>query len=167
MFLFAYSNNRLVITLCALLAVQANAWAFSNQNNTADEKNEQWLKERFYEQHQKLIPVVAVADMFYACNLERKVDDNNHPISYLVNKMDKQLLAEQLQKCLAGDDLKSDVAINFGLKGCFHEQLAELPEAERQQKFKLVKQAIGSLSKEQRQQSLTQCVTDQAISYLK
>jgi hypothetical protein len=80
--------------------------------------------------------------------------------------MDKIRLAEKLITCLGDDNLQSEVALNFGLLGCFHEQLAHLPESERQQKMMLVKQAILSLSLSERQKSLTQCVTEQAIHYL-
>jgi hypothetical protein len=129
--------------------------------------HEQWLKDRFSDQHEQLIPIVAVADMFYSCNKVRKTDPIGYQVKELITGMEKDILAEKLSKCLAGDSIKSEVALNFGLFGCFHEQLANLPTEEKQQKLKLVKQAIASLSREERQKSLTQCVTDQAIGYLR
>jgi hypothetical protein len=69
--------------------------------------------------------------------------------------------------CLKGKSVKSDIALNYGLTGCFHEQLAELSAQEKQQKMQLVSKAIAALSREERQKSFTQCVTDQAITYLK
>lgn len=149
------------------LVLHSSSFAFSNQNASQQDKADQWLKERFSEQHQQLIPIVAVADMYFACNRARKTEQGSLPIKYLVERMDKNVLAQKLQLCLAEDALQSDTAINFGLLGCFHEQLAELPKDERQQKMKLVKQAIASLSRQQRKESLTQCVTDQAINYLR
>ncbi len=128
--------------------------------------HEQWLTDNFSEQHQNLIPVVIVADMFFSCNKERKTDAISYQIKDLVTKMDKTQLAEKLTLCMAGESLKSERALNYGLFGCFHEQLADLPKAERTRKMKLVQQAIDSLSLEERKKSLTQCVTDQAINYL-
>ncbi len=153
--------------LVVFFSVQTVSFAFSTQNSTSQTKTDKWLKERFSEQHMQIIPIVAVADMFFACNQDRQIDKQHYPIKYLVEEMDKQLLADKLQQCLADDTMQSDVAINYGLTGCFHVQLANLPEQERLQKMKLVKQAISSLSREQRQQSLTQCITDQAIGYLR
>ena len=129
-------------------------------------EHDKWLKEKFSQQHQQLIPVVAVADMFFACNYERKTDPVNYQVKDLVKKMDPNLLAEKLATCLAGDSLQSDQALNFGLMGCFREQLKKLPKEERRQKLRLVKQAIASLSREERHKSFTKCVTDQAINYL-
>jgi len=139
------------------------------QEKTSQEKSDhdQWLKDRFSDQHEQLIPIVAVADMFFSCNKVRKTDPIGYQIKELITVMHKDVLAEKLNQCLAEDLIKSDVALNFGLLGCFHEQLAQLPNEEKQQKMKLVKQAIASLSREERQKSFTQCVTDQAIGYLK
>ena len=125
-----------------------------------------WLKDKFSAQHEKLIPIVAVADMFYACNQQRKIDKQNYQLKELIIKMNKDELAEKLAQCLANDAVQSDVALNFGLLGCFHEQLAHLPEVERQQKMALVEKAILSLSRNERKKSFTQCVTEQAIHYL-
>jgi hypothetical protein len=137
-----------------------------NSDKEISQEHNAWLKQRFSEQHQKLIPVIAVADMFYACNLERKVDYNDYQLTELISIMDKNRLAEKLALCLGDDTIQSEVAINFGLLGCFHEQLAHLPTEERQQKMLLVKSAIHSLSSSERKKSFTQCVTEQAIHYL-
>ena len=130
-------------------------------------EHQKWLKDKFAVQHENLIPIVAVADMYFACNNERKFEPNAITVKDLVTKLDKNELAEKLAGCLKKDTPNSNIALNFGLIGCFHEQLKGLPEKERTIKEKLVKQAIAKLSKEQRQQSFTQCVTDQAIGYLK
>ena len=142
---------------------------FAVQTSPAEQQSSvhnQWLKDRFGEEHQKLIPVVAVADIFFACNIDRKTDVNNYKIKNLITDMDRDLLAEKLSKCLKDEPINSDNAINYGLHGCFHDQLLDLPMLERQQKMKLVQQAIASLSKEERIKSFTQCVSEQAINYL-
>ncbi|WP_229817399.1 hypothetical protein [Thalassotalea profundi] len=132
-----------------------------------DLQHKRWLQEKFAEQHQRLIPVVAVADMFYACNKERKTDPIGYQVKELINKMDRDLLAEKLSLCLDGETAKSEIALDFGLTGCFYEQLQSLPNVERQQKMILVARAIISLTYQEKQKSFTQCVTDQAIGYLK
>jgi len=150
--------------LLILISTTSTSYADTTQEKTA---HEQWLKDKFSTQHQQLIPIVAVADMFFSCNKERKTDPIDYQLKELISVMDKDVLAEKLNRCLANDLIKSEVALNFGLLGCFHEQLATLPTQERQQKMQLVKQAITSLSRAERQKSFTHCVTDQAISYLK
>lgn len=125
-----------------------------------------WLKEQFGLRHEKLIPIVAVADIFYACNLSRKVVASNATVKELVTNTDKNKLAEDLVLCLGEDTMQSDAAINFGLIGCFNVQLAHLPKKEREQKMTLVEKVILSLSHEERKKSFTQCVTEQAIHYL-
>ena len=125
-----------------------------------------WLKARFGEQHQALIPIVAVADMVYSCQQDNKID-NSLTIKALITQLDRNALAEKLISCLAGESAKSDLALNYGLKGCFHEQLADLSLEERQQKMSLVTKAITALSRSERQKSFTQCVTEQAIHYLR
>jgi hypothetical protein len=126
----------------------------------------QWLKARFGAQHQALIPIVAVADMLYSCQQQKKKDENL-TIKALITQLDRNTLAEQLITCLAGESPKSNIALNYGLKGCFYEQFNHLSLVEKQQKMTLVKQTIATLSRSERQKSLTQCVTDQAINYLR
>ena len=153
-------------------ALPSYAWWFSSttavvENAESEKTHNEWLKMRFSKQHQQLIPIVAVADMFYSCNQARKTDKVEYELSFLINTMDRNTLAEKLGNCLGKDTMQSDVALNFGLFGCFHEQLAHLPQAEREQKMQLVKQAVASLSSEERKKSFTQCVTEQSIHYLK
>ena len=151
-----------IVLLFSLICLVANA---SASEMTAE--HEKWLKDKFSLQHEKLIPIVAVADIFFACNQVRKTDQENYQVTDLVTKISRNELAEKLSTCLQGELPNSDTALNFGLIGCFHEQLKGLPEADRKVKTKLVKQAIARLSKAERQSSFTQCVTDQAIGYLK
>ena len=128
---------------------------------------QKWLKERFQNQHEKLIPIVAVADMYFACHRSRENNSKNYQVKELVTKMSREQLALKLETCLRGELPNSDTALNFGLQGCFYEQIKALPEAERKVKQKLVTQAIASLSHDERKKSFTQCVVDQAIGYLK
>ena len=132
-----------------------------------DKSHQQWLKNQFSEKHQKLIPIVAVADMYFSCNEIRKVDPISLSLSDLVTKKNKNELADKLILCLGNDEIKSDQALNFGLLGCFHQQLSGLDEEDRKIKMILVNKAILSLSREERQQSFTRCVNAQAINYLK
>ncbi|MGB1198641.1 MAG: hypothetical protein ACPG46_06305 [Thalassotalea sp.] len=153
----------LILTLLmGSLNVQAQ-----NADQATQQQHNLWLKEKFAQQHESLIPVVAVADMFYACNKKRKVDPIGYQVKELIIKMNRDVLATKLADCLNGETVKSETALNFGLIGCFHEQLQDLPKTERQQKMILVGRAIASLTYQERQKSFTQCVTDQAIGYLK
>jgi len=168
---------KLLLIVLACYAFPSHAWWLVTTNSAAntspvsssesDKAQSEWLKKRFSKQHQQLIPVVAVADMFFSCNQVRKVDGVEYELSYLITQMDKNTLAEKLGACLGDDTMQSDTALNFGLFGCFHQQLAHLPKAERAQKMQLVKQAVSSLSHEERKKSFTQCVTEQSIHYLK
>ncbi|MFD2165454.1 hypothetical protein ACFSJY_04180 [Thalassotalea euphylliae] len=133
---------------------------------TMTEEHKRWLKEKFAAKHQALIPKVAVADMFYGCNTVRKTDPVPYQVPDIIRKMDKNLLAEKLKLCLGEETPQSDNALNFGLVGCFNDQLSELSDKERMEKMELVESAILRLSREQRQQSFTKCVTEQAIRYL-
>tara|TARA_R110000744_G_scaffold60565_11_gene125501 strand:+ start:22180 stop:22680 length:501 start_codon:yes stop_codon:yes gene_type:complete len=126
----------------------------------------QWLKARFGAQHEALIPIVAVADMLYSCQQQKQTGENL-TIKAMITQLDKNTLAEKLISCLGGESPKSDTALNYGLKGCFHEQLLHLSVDEKQQKMRLVTETIEGLSRSERQKSFTQCVTDQAIHYLK
>jgi len=137
------------------------------QASEVSKDHETRLKSKFSKQHKNLTPIVAVADMFFACNQQRKTDEGDYSVEVLVTKMDRNELADKLRTCLNGEELSSDTALNFGLLGCFHEQLKNLPAEDRAMKKKLVIQAIAKLSKEERQKSFTHCVTDQAIAYLK
>ncbi len=161
------SMKRITLIGLMLASVSLATTVAAQEPQLSDEQYQQWLKDKFSNQHEALIPVVAVADMLFACNRARKVDPIGYRVTDLITKMYRDQLAEKLVTCLGDNDLKSDVAINFGLEGCFYEQLADKPAQERKEKMKLVKRAIASLSREERQKSLTQCVTSQAIDYLK
>lgn len=156
-----------VLTVMLIVVPLITHASASTQSGESTAERDAWLKMRFSKQHEQLIPVVAVADMFFSCNRARKTDAVSYQLKDLVQKMDKELLAEKLAQCLGEDTMQSEAALNFGLLGCFHDQLAHLPEEEKQQKMKLVKQAIASLSRSERQRSFTQCVTEQSIHYLK
>ena len=167
---------KLLLIVLACYALPSQAWwlvsvnsagSTTGESSANDKAHNEWLKERFSKQHQQLMPVVAVADIFFSCNQARKTDKTDYSLSFLINKMDKNILAEKLASCLDEDVMQSDVALNFGLLGCFHEQLSHLPKAESEQKMKLVKQAVAALSHEERKKSFTQCVTEQSIRYLK
>ena len=166
--------SKLLLVALVCYASPSQAWwlthteasvAVSPDNEDAKAHNE-WLKKRFGKQHQQLMPIVAVADMFFSCNQLRQVDSVAYQLNYLITEMDNNTLAEKLAHCLGDDTMQSDVALNFGLFGCFHQQLAHLPKAEREQKMQLVKQAVSSLSHDERKKSFTQCVTEQTIHYL-
>ena len=156
--------NKLLAALISYCLLMPASASYASETFTEDHK--QWLMEQFSEQHQKLTTLVAVADMFYAYNIERKIDSNNHQIGVLVKEVDKTQLAQKLALCLGDDAIKSEIALNFGLLGCFHEQLADLPSAEKTQKMALVKKAISALSLVERQKSFTKCVSAQAMNYL-
>ncbi|MGB1262834.1 MAG: hypothetical protein ACPG52_08000 [Cognaticolwellia sp.] len=161
----SHSGNSRGLALFFSLLLTGISWPlYAQQSQTLD--TNQWLKARFGAQHQALIPIVAVADMLYSCQKKKQVDDSV-TIKSLITELDKNTLAQQLMTCLNGASPKSDIALNYGLEGCFHEQLAGLSATEKQQKMRLVTKAIASLSRAERQKSFTQCVTDQAISYLR
>lgn len=143
------------------------AMIFTVSTQAAEDKaHEQWLKDKFSQQHQDIIPKVAVADMFYGCNSERKSDPIPYQIKDLVTRMDKTLLAEKLSNCLAQDSVTSEVALDFGLFACFHEQFSTLKPGEKAEKLARVKTLLTSLSKAEKHKSFTKCVTSQAINYL-
>ena len=162
-------NKWLTVFTCCFLSMPVWSQVATTQDSSAttDKAHNEWLKQRFAKQHQALIPIVAVADIFFSCNKARKVDPKSYQLKELITEMDKNVLAEKLANCLGEDTMQSDTALNFGLFGCFHQQLAHLPKAEREQKMTLVKQAISSLSHQERKKSFTQCVTEQSIHYLK
>lgn len=156
----------LQINLLPVQAQQNYTIGYDTTNNDSIVEHNAWLKKQFSEQHQSLIPIVAVADMLYSCNQERKIEPVNYKLNDIISNMDRNRLAEKLILCLGADGMKSEIALNFGLLGCFHEQLAHLPDVEREQKMVLVRKAILSLSRSERKKSFTQCVTAQAIHYL-
>jgi hypothetical protein len=154
-----------VLLSCLVLSFSLIA---APQEKTLDQlEHDKWLKLRFSEQHKKLIPVVAVADMFFACDKAKNSGTSNYKVKELIENMDRNLLAEKLSSCLAGASMQSDIALNYGLHGCFYEQLGTLTQDKKQEKMRIVTASIASLSRENRQKSFSRCVTDQTISYLK
>jgi hypothetical protein len=127
---------------------------------------DQWLKDQFEEKHKKLMPVVSVADMFFTCDKKRQPSAEKYSLKELINVMDKNTLAMKLVTCLGEDDINSDQALNFGLLGCFSEQLSILPEKEQAEKMKIVENSLLGLSREERQKSFTKCISEQAMNYL-
>lgn len=159
-----FLSKYLFMSFTFVLCLQTNV-LYANELKSPE--HEQWLLEQYGEQHQKLIPIVAVADMFFTCNNATAVQVQKFTIIELVNEMDKEELASRLSECLGEYSIKSDKALNYGLSGCFQAQLAHLPLEDRTQKIKLVNSAIAKLSRAERQKSFTQCVTDQSMKYLK
>lgn len=159
---------KIIILSCLLLGHLIFANAQATEANALDEsaQHNAWLKQKFSEQHQNLIPKVAVADMLFACNQTRQIEPVNYKLNELILRMDKNRLAEKLIRCLDNDSMKSDIALNFGLLGCFEDQLVHLPDTERKQKMELVKKTIDDLPHNERKKSFTQCVSAQAINYL-
>lgn len=161
----------IIITFGSVFSVKASFSMTANEvehNSALTEADKQWLYERFNDQHQQLIPVVAVADMFYGCYTSQKVEDNGALIfPDLIIKTDKSVLAEKLITCLGDESIKSDVALNYGLIGCFSQQFSMLIAEDKKQKMAIVKKSLQMLTKEERQKSFTKCVTEQAISFLR
>lgn len=164
---FSQKYNNFNCLLLSVVATFFSSYLSATQSQTLDRN--QWLKARFGAQHEALIPIVAVADMLFSCQQQKqqKQQKNNLTIGALITQLDKNTLAEQLISCLDGESPKSDTALNYGLNGCFHEQFAHLPAAQKQQNMRLVTESITGLSRSERQKSFTKCVTDQAIGYLK
>lgn len=157
-------NSLYLLLLINISSVQAQQKELIKSDPTAE--HNAWLKNKFGGQHQTLMPIVAVADILYSCNKARKIEPVNYKLNDLILNMDKNRLAQKLILCLNNNSMQSDIALNFGLLGCFHEQLAHLPDVERQQKMALVEKTILSLSRRERKKSFTQCVSAQAIHYL-
>ncbi len=132
-----------------------------------ESSDEQALKNRFAQQHQAIIPIVAVADMFFACNRQRHSENYDYQLDELITKMDKGELAQKLDACLAGESLKSDNALNFGLIGCFHSQMTKLDQKNYDEKMGQLELLLVQLPREERQKTFTKCVTEQAIYYLR
>ncbi|WP_426359497.1 hypothetical protein ACPUVO_04425 [Pseudocolwellia sp. HL-MZ19] len=151
--------------LIPLLTLMCSFNALSAEEKDLSEHQE-WLKSKFAEQHKQLIPIVAVADILFACNKVNDQGYGGYSLDILITKMDKAQLAGKLSSCLGDESVSSERAINYGLLGCFSDQLNDLPANEKSERMTLVKKAINSLSLEEKKKSFTQCVTDQSISYL-
>lgn len=158
----------LLLSTCMMTLLLSSTIALASTDKTPEEiEHDKWLKLRFSAQHERLIPIVAVADMFFACDKAKNSGSENYQVKELIEDIDRELLAEKLTQCLAGENIKSDKALNYGLQGCFSEQLSGLPKKQRAEKMATVMASISSLSRKERQKSFSSCVTDQAISYLK
>lgn len=156
----------LVITLTySVTGLSAESTQSIKKNDLTE--HQLWLKSQFSEQHNQLIPIVAVADMFFACNKANDQAYGKDSLNSLITKTSKVRLAEKLSSCLGDKSVNSDTAINYGLLGCFDDQLSGLAADEKNEKIKLVHKAIASLSFVERKKSFTQCVTEQSITYLK
>lgn len=129
--------------------------------------HDQWLKEKFAQQHRSLIPIVTVANIFFACNKAEHFSPVSYSVKQLITQMDKQTLADKTIACLGHADMRSEQAINFALQGCFNDSFITLEEHEKKTKLAQVDKALSSLTLIERQKSLTECTTLQAINYLK
>lgn len=176
----------LFVLLSLGLSVQASASPSAGELTPTEiplsSEHKKWLHDRFNDQHQKLIPVVAVADMVHGCQLakarQNKAKQNNAkknsqvmpqvlPLVQLIVELDRNALAEQLISCLGESSVQSEQALNYGVLGCFSEQLSRLTAVEKEAKMQQVRDSLKLLPKAERQKSFTKCVTEQAINYLK
>ncbi|WNC72673.1 hypothetical protein RGQ13_01460 [Thalassotalea psychrophila] len=122
------------------------------------------MVKQFSEMHQQLMPIVAVADMFYGCHLNKPQEQ--YALNFLINDMDRNLLATKLSECLGEENLASDNALNFGIKACFSDQMSHLTESEQQKNIEQVEAVLAKLPRAERQKSFTQCVNNQTLKYL-
>ena len=128
---FSYITSSLLLTS---LILSFPITATVQDKTPAQIEHEKWLKLRFSDQHKKLIPIVAVADIFFACDKAKNNGTANYNVAELVEGMDRNLLAEKLSTCLAGVTMQSDIALNYGLYGCFYEQLEHLSQDQKQER---------------------------------
>ncbi|MGB0936320.1 MAG: hypothetical protein ACPGTQ_02620 [Colwellia sp.] len=167
----------LLLTLLMSESVLATTWLnMIEQNNKevgssveeemTDKQYTAWSKDKYYAQHQALIPKVAVANIFWACNKIRKTDPIGYRLKDLILKMRKDQLALKLSECLGDDEVKSNIGLNFGLVGCFSDQFLSLPAEEKKLKMALVNSAIEDLTREEREQSFAKCVNQQSFNYI-
>lgn len=141
--------------------------AFSSFAAEEIPETQQELVENFKQVHQNLMAKVAVADMYYGCQLTQKnLQQKRVSIETLILETDKDTLGQQLMQCLGEDGVGSDKALNYGITGCFSDQTKHLGKDEQQQKMAQVAQAIEVLGKVERQKSFTQCVNNQTLMYL-
>ncbi|WNC68314.1 hypothetical protein RI845_17565 [Thalassotalea nanhaiensis] len=122
------------------------------------------MVKQFSKMHEQLMPIVAVADMFYGCHLNKAQEQ--YTLEFLINDMDKELLATKLSECLGEENLASDNALNYGIKACFSDQMSHLPDDEQQKNIEQVDNVLAELPRSERQKSFTQCVNNQTLKYL-
>jgi len=150
-----------------MLTVNFNVLSAETNLPTQLTEHQQWLKNKFNHQHNKLTPKVAVADVFFACNNDKNNIYGEYSLDTLITTTHKDILAKKANLCLADEEINSNTAINYGLVGCFQDQFKNLPENERESKLNQVKKALKTLPKAERQKSFTKCVVNQSIKYLK
>ena len=156
--------NKIKFIAMVIFSVAFNSAVWAQTGSApalADDKN---MMKAFSTQHQDLMPIVAVADMYYGCVLAK--DPTPPEFLTLITQTDKNKLAEQLSNCLGEDSLASDAALNNGLIACFSDQTSHLPVQERDQSMQQVKEAIRALPRSERQRSFTQCVNNQTLKYM-
>lgn len=158
MHLFKLPMRPLIFILSIILSSSSYA-----QTATTPVQNPDAMVKQFSLLHQQLMPKVAVADMFYGCNLSQQ---KQFSFKELIVDMDKELLASKLMACLGDENIASDIALNFGIKACFIDQLSNLEASKKQQSLSQVDEAIAKLTKAERQKSFTQCVNNQTLKYL-
>ncbi|WP_394172834.1 hypothetical protein [Thalassotalea litorea] len=130
-------------------------------------QSQEELVKNFAEIHQNLMAKVAVADMYYGCQLAKQdTRQDIESLETLILKTDRNTLGQQLIQCLGDDGIGSDSALNYGITGCFSDQTKHLNQEQQLKKMAQVEQAINTLGKEERQKSFTQCVNNQALLYL-
>ncbi len=165
---FAYPVNFMralfiLISLFFCVSSYAQTSTTANLNNSANDQNPDEMVKQFSLLHQQLMPKVAVADMYYGCELTQS---KQYSFRQLIIEMDKTELAEKLVACLGEETLASDRALNLGILACFIDQTNHLPEQEQQQHLEQVKNALYNLPRAERQKSFTQCVNNQTLKYL-
>ena len=156
--LFKLPMRPLVFIFSVLFLTNTYAQTASTPTQNPDE-----MIKQFSLLHEQLMPKVAVADMFYGCNLSQEEQFN---FKELIIDMDKDLLASKLIACLGEDNIASDAALNFGIKACFIDQLSNLEKSDQQKQLSQVNDAIAELPRAERQKSFTQCVNNQTLKYL-
>ena len=157
---FLRLSARLPVLVLSLLSVNSFA---QPSTKTAEVLSPEVMVEKFSALHQNLMPKVAVADIFYGCNLDNKP---HFSFSTLINKMDKNELGVKLMNCLGEDNIASDRALNFGIKACFIDEMEGIEADIREEKLKQVDTLLQNLPKDERQRTFTQCVNNQTLKYL-
>lgn len=129
-------------------------------------EHEKWLKEQFAEKHQRLMPKVLVANIYYGCNLVKKLEPVTFPVEHLVKRINKTELAEKLENCLGEQNVQSEKATNYGLVACFSDQFSVLPKTEQKKRLAQVKAALTTLPTDEKHRSFIKCTTEQTIQYI-
>lgn len=120
----------------------------------------------YKQKHQQLIPKVLVADIYYGCIVKGKQQTPEHSLNHMISVLTKDSLAQLTLTCLGDTSIQSEQATDYGLYGCFASQMAFLEAEVFHQKMAQVDQLIETLAVKEKQKSLSQCVSDQAIAYI-